>query len=77
MGQIALDDLRPKQSEILSAEVLRRGGAKSGDNAIDNMMLEHAARPLAEQFQVSAEAMRIRLEELKLLVRKREATLFD
>jgi len=77
MEQIALDDLRPKQREIVTAEVLRRGGTKSGDNAIEDMMLEHAARPLAERFQVSAEAMRIRLEQLKLLVRKRETTLFD
>jgi len=41
------------------------------------MVLEHLARPLAERFQVSAEAMRIRLENMRLLLRKKETTLFD
>lgn len=39
-------------------------------------LVEHFCRPLAEQFQVSAEAMRIRLENLELVVSKRPATLF-
>lgn len=76
MEPIVLDDLRVNEREILTAEVLRRGGTKVGENGIDDMLLENAARPLAERFQVSAEAMRIRLEELKLLARKRENTLF-
>lgn len=77
MKPIALDDLRTKQGEILTAEVLRRGGVKPGDGALDDMLFEHCSRPLAGQFQVSPEAMRIRLEQLKLLVRRKEASLFD
>jgi Zn-dependent peptidase ImmA (M78 family) len=73
---IYLDDLRAKQQQILTAEVLRRGGFKSGDGAIDNMLIEHAARPLAMKFEVSPQAMRIRLEGIGLLVRKKERLLF-
>jgi len=43
----------------------------------DNQLFENAVRPLAETFQVSAEAMRIRAEGMKLLLKKREASLFD
>lgn len=74
---IYLDELRAKQREILTADVLRRRGFKCGDTAIDNMLLEHAARPLAQKFEVSPEAMRIRLGDMKLLLRKKELSLFD
>jgi Zn-dependent peptidase ImmA (M78 family) len=74
---IALDDLRTKQREIVTAEVLRRVAVKPSDDALDNMLLEHCSRPLAGKFHVSPEAMRIRLEQLKLLVRRKEASLFD
>lgn len=37
--------------------------------------MEHFCRPLADRFEVSAQAMRIRLESLGLFVRKRRATL--
>lgn len=47
-----------------------------GDFGTDKMVLENAGRPLAGTFQVSAEARLIRLEELGLLLRKREASLF-
>lgn len=76
MNAIYLSDLRTNQQQIVAAETLRRGGFKSGDDAIDDMLLEHAARPLAEVFEVSPFAMRIRLEVMKLLVRKKEASLF-
>lgn len=76
MDLIYLDDLRTRQREILTAEVLRRGGFKTGDDAIDNMLLEHVARPLAQKFEVSPDAMRIRLEGMNLLLRKKEPTLF-
>lgn len=74
---IALDDLQDRRRQILTAEVLRRGGFKAGDDAADEMVLEHCSRPLADQFQVSAEAMRIRLEELGLLLRKKEPSLYE
>ena len=57
-------------------EILRRGGLGMSEESIANAMFEHVCRPLAEQFQVSAEAMRIRLEEIGFLKRKKENTLF-
>lgn len=42
----------------------------------DDLMLENAVRPLAETFEVSPEAMRIRCEGMGLLLRKKEALLF-
>jgi hypothetical protein len=77
MESIVLADLGDMRRQILTAEVLRRGGFKAGDSAIDDMVLEHCSRPLADKFQVSAEAMRIRLEDMGLLLRKREALLFE
>lgn len=50
--------------------------AEVGNRGTDEMVLEHAVRPLATMFQVSPEAMRIRAERIGLLLRKREATLF-
>lgn len=76
MDPIYLDDLRTRQQQILTAEVMRRGVFKSGDAAIDNMLLEHVARPLAQMFEVSPDAMRIRLETMQLLLRKKEPSLF-
>ena len=74
---VALKDLRSRQHEILTPEILRRSGLKSADDASDNMLMEQYIRPLAKQFQVSREAMRIRLQQLALLVRKRMPSLFD
>ncbi len=76
LDPIYLADLRTMQRQILIAEVLRRGGFKSGEDAIDNMLLEHVARPLADKFEVSPDAMRIRLEGMSLLLRKKEPLLF-
>lgn len=73
---VALCDLGEEGRERLTAEIARRGGAKTGKNAETEMIFEHYCRPLAERFQVSAEAMRIRLEEMGLLLRAREAQLF-
>ncbi len=48
-----------------------------GDNAeTDEYLLENSIRPLAAKFQVSAAQMRIRTQDLGLLLNKREATLF-
>lgn len=51
--------------------------AEQGGDGTDEMVMENAVRPLAGKFQVSPEAMRIRAEGMGLLLRKREATLFD
>jgi hypothetical protein len=50
---------------------------ENGTAGTDEMVLENAVRPLAVTFQVSPEAMRIRAEGMGLLLRTREATLFD
>jgi len=50
--------------------------ANRSDNAPDEVILDKAARPLATAFEVSATAMRIRLEGLGLLLRKKEKLLF-
>lgn len=76
MDPVYLDDLRSRQQQILAAEVLRRGGLSMGQDAVDNALFEHVARPLAQKFEVSPAAMRIRLEGMNLLLRKKELSLF-
>jgi len=77
MDPIYLDDLRAHGQEIPTAELLRRGASRPGDNAADRVLLEHVACPLADTFQVSPEAMRIRLEGLRLLLGNKEPSLFE
>ena len=56
---------------------MRRGSLGMDGETIDNTLLEWYGLPLAEKFQVSPEAMRIRLEEMGFLVRKKEQMLFE
>lgn len=76
MDPVYLEDLRPMQPQILASELSRRGGFNPGPEATDNLLLEYAARPMAQRFEVSAEAMRYRLEGMKLFLRKKEPSLF-
>lgn len=76
LDPVILDDLRAKQQHVLANELLRRGGMVMNQGNIDDALLEHFCRPLAERFAVSPIAMRIRLEELGLLLRKKPNTLF-
>jgi len=50
--------------------------ALKADGRTDDEVMESFARPLAEGFRVSGQAMRIRLEELGLLLRMRSNELF-
>jgi hypothetical protein len=50
--------------------------AENGEDGTDEMIMENAVRPLARAFQVSTEAMRIRAEAMKLLLRRKEPSLF-
>lgn len=76
LDPIVLTELRRDEERIL-AEMLERKHVSPTDQAdVDNTLLEWASLFQAEQFQVSGEAMRIRLERLGLLVRKRERTVF-
>lgn len=77
LDPIYLDDLRPRRQEIITSELLRGGGLSMDEDSINDTLFEHTCRPLAETFEVSAEAMRIRLENLKLLCDKKERSLFE
>ncbi len=48
----------------------------NAQHGTDEEVMDDFCRPLADRFQVSREAMRIRLGELELLVRAKAATLF-
>jgi len=77
LAPICLDQLGDRRRQLLNAEVLRRGNAKPGQEAEDNMIMDHLSRPLAERFLVSPEAMRYRLVDCGFLARKKEASLFE
>lgn len=50
--------------------------AENTEGVTDELLMENAVRPFAVTFHVSAEAMRIRAEQMGLLLRKRESLLF-
>jgi hypothetical protein len=78
-------DLKPLyQSDLLAAheqsatdDLPARAAEHGDDNAAVQILTEHHIKPLAETFTVSAQAMRIRLEHLKLVLPKKEPSLFD
>ncbi|HBJ38777.1 MAG TPA: hypothetical protein DDZ51_29305 [Planctomycetaceae bacterium] len=70
---IEIGEIHTKQAGM---ELFHRGRLASTDEEKDIAAKESYCRPLADLFEVSREAMRIRLETLKLLVRQRAATLF-
>lgn len=76
LDPVILDNLRANQQQVLANELLRRGGMVINQENTDDALLEHFCRPLAERFAVSPIAMRIRLEELGLLLRKKPNALF-
>lgn len=63
--EVAMVDLRPKYEQ---RTLYHRGDVAITTAERDLAIKENFAAPLAERFQVSREAMRIRLEELKLFV---------
>jgi len=70
----AWDAWRGNSNAVALTELRSRSVGASG--MTDEKMMEGFCRPLAEQFQVSPEAMRIRLGELELLVRSITGMLF-
>ncbi len=70
---VEIGELHTAQS---GSPLFYRGHLALTEDERDNAVKEEFCRPLAETFQVSAEAMKIRLEGLGLIVRKRQATLF-
>lgn len=72
---IALAAQRQRETDIVDAEMAVRAVYPPSREALDDLLLENAARPLAEQFRVSPQAMRRRLESIGLLTRSTEARL--
>jgi Zn-dependent peptidase ImmA (M78 family) len=67
---LLLSDLRPNGRVIMRAQTMiyEQGGSETG--AVDDALFEEVAKPIARRFGVSAPAMRIRLEKLRLLLRQ-------
>lgn len=76
LDPIVLANLRKDERRILDEMVARNVVVPADQADVDNALLEWCGLALAERFEVSGEAMRIRLEELGLLTRKSERTLF-
>lgn len=71
---VAITELR---HQFAGTEPMYLRGRLADDEATRDLAIkEEFCRPLAEKFEVSREAMRIRLEKLGLLVQKKEKTLF-
>ncbi len=70
-------ELRELRAARSGGDILYRGRLAVTSEEIDDGLREEFCRPLAETFQVSPEAMSIRLKELGLIVTQRPPTLFD
>jgi Zn-dependent peptidase ImmA (M78 family) len=66
---ISREDLLPQRSKLIRDEIARRRFLPDGDDALERLMFEGAVSGLANQFGVSPWAMRIRCEQLGLIVR--------
>ncbi len=62
--------------EPVAVTELSIDGYHDDRQANEEMAMERFCRPLADQFEVSAQAMRIRLQVLELLVKEKEPRLF-
>jgi Zn-dependent peptidase ImmA (M78 family) len=69
MRPISRDDLLPVRSQLIREEICRRRFQPTGDDAAENLMFEGAVSRLAADFGVSPQALRIRAEELGLIIR--------
>jgi Zn-dependent peptidase ImmA (M78 family) len=76
-GPVPIVDIRTLYADAAAIEPFYRHGQMATDQESQDLaMKEEFCRPLAQTFQVSPEAMRIRLEQLELLVTKKVNTLF-
>ena len=63
------DDLLPDRTQLIREEVIRRQYRPKGEDAAENLMFEGAVSAMASGFGVSPQTMRIRAEELGLILR--------
>lgn len=75
MDPIYLSDLHARQQQVMIPDT-HQGRLAMNEDAITAALYEHAIRPFAEKFEVSTQAMRYRLLDLKLLQPKKVSTLF-
>lgn len=74
---VSIGELRQQYDTLLAATpFVYRGEILTDEADKENVIKEEFCRPLASQFQVSPEAMRIRLETLNLIVTKKPTMLF-
>jgi len=69
-------EIRELHAACSGSPLFYHGQPAATEEERDIAVMEDFCRPLAERFEVSGEAMRIRLEVLQLIVRERPATLF-
>ncbi len=65
------------RSRFTRLELVSRAAERGGDNALGEILMEQMITPMANRFEVSGQAMRIRLEELGLIQDQRKPSLFD
>lgn len=77
VGPVAINEIRSLYTGNCDpTDWYVRGRLATDEQSRDIAMKEQFCKPLAEAFQVSAEAMRIRLEQLHLLVTEKAKSLF-
>ncbi len=67
---LLLSDLRPNGQVMMRAQTLIYEKGRGEAAALDDALLDTVAKPIARRFGVSPSAMRIRLENLGLLLRQ-------
>jgi Zn-dependent peptidase ImmA (M78 family) len=72
----SIDELRAQATPAMKSDAERRMQFQSGSDAENQAMMESAAKPLAEIFEVSPIAMRNRLQKLNLFVKTKPSMLF-
>lgn len=68
-GPITHKDLAPQREQLIRQEIERRKFQPLGEDAEDKLMFEGAISQLAAKFEVSPQALRIRAEQLGLIIR--------
>lgn len=76
-GPVAISEIRQQYASLLAREpFVLRGKRATTQAEKDDAVKEEFCRPLADEFRVSPEAMRIRLETLNLIVTEKPKMLF-